>query len=99
MAKKKFDFEKFRMPKKENLNTVKFGLAGGIVIAVCIFITTLTAVIFPGYALSFIILFTGIYGFLGYNMTLLGAILGAIYGFVDGFILTWLFAWIYNKLI
>ena len=82
----------------EKLNAVKFGLAGGIVTGICIFITTLMTAIwgwFPVYTNVIV----DVYGFLGYNASFLGAILGAIYGFIDGFIAVGVFAWIYNKLL
>lgn len=94
------------MPKKESkkektgkLKALRFALAGGITTGICVFITTILAIIIPGYATLTVSLIKDIYGFLGYNASIPGAILGAIYGFVDGFILTGIFALVYNKLV
>jgi len=78
------------------LNTIKFGLAGGIVTGICIFLTTLLAI--NDYCVTCGILLRDIYGTFGYNLNITGALLGLIYGFIDGFIFTWLFAFIYNRL-
>ena len=86
------------MTKLGKLNTLKFGLAGGILTALCAFILTICAIIWPNYASSYSGFLVQIYGFLGYKISIFGAFLGAIYSFIDGFIATWLFAWIYNKL-
>lgn len=83
--------------KYQKLHAVNFALAWGIVSAICVFLTTLAALIWGGYAASWTSALTSIYGFLGYNVSFLGAILGAIYGFIDVFIITWVFALIYNK--
>ncbi len=86
----------------EKLNAVKFGLAGGVVTAICVALTTIMGIFgfFPEYtALSFEWL-ESIYGFLGYSgANWLSVILGALYSFVDGFIFVWIFALIYNKLV
>ena len=86
------------MAKTTKLNQIKFGLAGGITTALCVFIITIIAMIKPEYAAEFHNILKGIYGFLGYDISFLGAILGALYGFIDMFIFTWIFALIYNKL-
>jgi len=78
------------------LNAVKFGLAGGIVTAICIALTTLVGM--GGYCVECTNLIGGMYGGFGYSVTLVGALLGAFYGFVDMVIAIWLFALIYNKL-
>jgi len=85
------------MVKGARLDTLKFALAGGIFCAICVFILTLVLMTgaFPIYAS---VLF-GTYGFLGYNISFVGAILGGIYAFIDGFIGFGVFAWIYNKLL
>ncbi len=90
---------KRRIMANNKLDAVKFGLAGGIVAGLCVFITTLLALISTGYAASWTSAISSVYGFLGYNISFVGAILGAIYAFIDGFILTWIFALIYNKLL
>lgn len=84
------------MAKKfTELNSVKFGLAGGIVAAFCVLFITLFAGYFPACAN----LLLEAYGRFGYGFTGFGILLGAIYGFIDGFVLTWAFAWLYNKLL
>ncbi|MBT96875.1 hypothetical protein CMI49_02155 [Candidatus Pacearchaeota archaeon] len=100
MAKKKFNFNIFRKPKEAKLNAVKFGVAGGITIAICVFFTTIIEVLglFGGLA-GWTSLITEAYGSFGYGVSFLGAIFGAVYSFIDGFILTWIFALIYNKLL
>ncbi len=79
------------------LNSVKFALAGGIITALIIFITTIGGIY--NYCSDCTKLIEGIYGPLGYSITLTGSIIGTTYAFIDGFALTWIFAFIYNKLI
>tara|TARA_Y100000034_G_scaffold54708_1_gene67010 strand:- start:16080 stop:16382 length:303 start_codon:yes stop_codon:yes gene_type:complete len=100
MARKKFNFNVFRKPKEAKLNAVKFGVAGGITTAICVFFTTIMGVLglFGGLT-GWTSLIAEAYGSLGYGVSFLGAILGAIYSFIDGFILIWIFALIYNKLL
>jgi hypothetical protein len=85
------------MPKYAKLNPIKFGLAAGILTAICIFLTTLIGIL--NYCQECTNLISGIYGPFGYTVSLIGAILGAVYGFIDMFIAVGIFAWIYNKLI
>jgi|APSaa5957512622_1039677.scaffolds.fasta_scaffold58891_2 hypothetical protein len=85
------------MPKYAKLNSIKFGIAAGILTAICVFITTLLGT--AGYCIECTNLLTSIYGSFGYSISFLGAIAGAIYGFIDMFIGVAIFAWIYNKLI
>jgi hypothetical protein len=85
------------MPAK--LHTFKFALAGGLITAICVFISVLAAMIWSGYASNFMSALSSIYGPLGFSVSFLGLILGTIYAFIDGFILTGIFAWIYNKLL
>lgn len=80
------------------LNAFKFGIAGGIVCAVYVLISTLIYAMLNFAPMNFIFL-TDLYGFIGYNTTIFGIFLGTFYGFVDGFIMTGFFAWIYNKLL
>lgn len=81
---------------KQKLEAVKFGLAGGIITALCVVVTIIAGIfgLFPEYNS----LIVSIYGFLGYGLNWIGVVLGAIYAFIDGFILTWIFALLYNKL-
>jgi len=85
------------MPKYAKLNPVKFGLAAGILTAICVFITTLVGT--TGYCPECTNLLTSVYSSFGYSVSFLGAILGAIYGFIDMFIGGAVFAWLYNRLI
>jgi len=78
------------------LNAVKFGLAGGIITAICIALTTLVGM--AGYCVECTNLISGMYSGFGYSVSLVGVLLGVVYGFVDMAIATWLFALIYNKL-
>ncbi len=77
------------------LDVKKFGLAGGILWAVALFVWTLVA-LFTGYGENMLRLIEGVYPW--YEISFGGAILGAIWGFIDGFVGCWLFAWIYNRL-
>jgi hypothetical protein len=77
------------------LNTKKFGVAGGLVWGLAMFITTLLAVS-SGYGAEFLGMFTSLY--FGYSISLLGSVIGLFWGFIDGFIGCYVFAWIYNKL-
>ncbi len=78
-----------------SLDAKRFGLAGGIIWAFCMFVCTLLS-LWLGYAANLLELLSGIYP--GYNVSLLGAFVGLFYGFLDGFIGLWLLAWLYNKL-
>ena len=80
------------------LHIWKFGLAGGKICALVVFLTTLAGLynILGGFPMWNLFIFD-IYGKLGFSISWGGAILGAIYSFIDGFILTVLFAWIYNR--
>ena len=80
------------------LNKIKFGISGGIIFGVILFLFALIAT-FSDYGSGIVAMFMSVYGLFGYQATIFGAILGLIYGFVDGFILSFLFAWIYNKLL
>ena len=73
--------------------TRRFALTGGIVWALCLFVTTLFS-IYTGYAKSFLDVVGSIYP--GYSISLLGSIVGLIYGFFDVFVGVYIFAWIYK---
>lgn len=81
----------------EKLNAVKFGLAGGIVTAVCVALTTLASMY--GFCTECTDLIGGMYGGFGYSVGWLGVLLGGVYGFIDMFIAVFVFAWVYNKLL
>jgi hypothetical protein len=77
------------------LNQGTFALAGGILWAACLFITTLIAA-GTGYAMEFLRLVGSIYP--GYDVSVTGSVVGLIYGFLDAYIGCYLFAWLYNRL-
>ena len=83
--------------KKASVNAMKFGLAGGILSAICVILATIAGIfgMFPMYNS----LIVDVYGVFGYSISGVGIVLGAVYGFVDGFVLVWIFALIYNKLL
>lgn len=80
---------------KTHLEVWHFGLAVGIISAICVFLVSV------GFILGIFPILEGllldIYGQFGYSVTWAGAILGALYGFIDGIIFGALIAWIYNK--
>lgn len=77
------------------LNPKNFGLAGGILFALCKVIMTSLA-LFAGYGTEVMNLIVSLYP--GYTISVAGIFLGAIYGFIDGFVAFYVFAWLYNKL-
>lgn len=79
------------------LNSVKFGLAGGIVLAFCVLVCSLVA-LDDKYTMIGMVPYI-FYGAFGYSLTAKGILLGTVYSFFDGFLITFLFAWIYNKLL
>ena len=76
------------------LDKVALGLAGGILSGAAVFLMTLLALIVGGG--EHIELLAKVY--LGYSISIPGAILGLVYGFIDGFLGGWLLAWLYNRL-
>ena len=86
--------------KYARLNPMNFGIAWGIISAICVFFTTIISIIAPGsdYALLATNWLEAVYGSLGYSASYSGIIIGAVYGFIDVFIISFLFALIYNKL-
>jgi hypothetical protein len=77
------------------LDAPRFGIAGGIVWGISMFILTLLAVI-TGYSQDFLTVLSSLYP--GYTISWLGSILGLVYGFIDAFFFLFFLAWIYNKL-
>ena len=84
------------MAKGAKLNELRFALAGGIVLAICIAFTTLFGLV--GYFPFSNMLIADMYGRFGYSLSWPKVLLAPIYGFIDTFILVYIFAWIYNKL-
>ena len=77
------------------LNPVRFGIAGGIVWGLAMFISTILAM-YIGYAIQFLSIMADIYP--GYTISWGGSALGFIYGFFDAFLVLFFTAWLYNKL-
>lgn len=75
------------------LNPKSFALAGGILWAACILITTLISS-YTGYAADFLSVVESVYP--GYTITPVGSIIGAIYAFIDMFIGMYILIWLYN---
>lgn len=75
------------------LDRKAFGLAAGILWGLGVFLCTLWAVYLGGG--EHLALLGKFY--LGYSISVLGALVGLVWGFVDGFICGWLFAWLYNR--
>jgi len=88
---------KFFKSKDLKLNSVKFGIAGGLTTSVFVLIVEIFVWIklVPLYN-SFMI---NIYGTEGYatGFLLIIFLLFIVFGFILGFVLTYLFAWIYNR--
>jgi len=74
------------------LSVKGLGMSFGIFCAVYVLFTSLASGLFP---MNFHF-FSEIYGWLGYNTTILGTLLGMIYGFIDGFVFGVIIAWLYN---
>lgn len=75
------------------LNNKALGLAMGILWGGGLFLATLWA-LFAGGG-EHLILLRKFY--LGYAISIPGAIIGLVWAFVDGFIGGWLLAWLYNR--
>ena len=79
------------------INPLIAGVAGGIIGAAMIFLTTLTGAL--GYSKAAKLLETTVWKKYGYKATTLGSLWGAILGFIYGFLIWWVFALVYNALI
>ena len=99
MPEKKLDFNVFGKPKILKLDSLRFGIAGGIISL--IFILAVEIFLWIKYVPLYNSMMANLYGVAG--LTTLGIfkiILVSIFlGFIIGFLLTYLFAWIYNKLL
>lgn len=87
------------MTKFGKLHAIKFGLAGGVITVICMFVTGLVILIGPGFVPGLTNFFTQFYGIFGLKANLFAVTLTSILSFIDGFLLTWIFALIYNKLL
>ncbi|UCD04590.1 MAG: bacteriophage holin [Candidatus Woesearchaeota archaeon] len=77
------------------INPKIFGLTGGIMWGICMFVMTLAAVA-TGYSEGILNIMATIYP--GYSISIAGAFIGLIFGFIDMFIGLYIFAWLYNYL-
>lgn len=83
----------FTLPMK--LNPKALGLTGGILWAVGLILISIIA---NGFDIWLEGVQTIAQFYIGYDITVKGALIGAVYGFIDAFIGCWLFGWLYNKL-
>ena len=79
------------------INPLMAGIAGGIIGAIIIFLTTITGIL--GYSKAAKFLETTVWKKYGYRVSFLGAIWGVVLGFIYGFLIWWIFSLIYNALI
>jgi len=100
MVKRKIRKAVRRMMPYARINAFKFGLAGGIITAICFASITLAGIfgVFGGMTLWNDLLVDAA-GAIGYSVSWTGLFLVAVGSFIDGFVLTWIFAKIYNKLL
>ena len=70
----------------QRLDTLRFGLAGGIYCAGCVALVTICALLrIPGFK-PFTDLLVQFYGFYGYSVSPIGIAIGAFWGLIGGFI-------------
>ena len=83
----------------QKLNSLKFGIAGGIIAA--IFVLLVEVFLWIKYVPLYNSVMINLYGVAGLStFDLVKIFLISIFlGLVIGFLLTWVFAWIYNKLL
>ena len=79
------------------INPLTAGIAGGIVGAIIIFLTTITGVLGISNAAKF--LESSVWKKYGYRVSWPGSICGAIIGFIYGFVIWYVFSVIYNGLV
>ncbi len=79
----------------DKIDAVRFGLAGGLVAALAIFVFTLIAAV-SGYGLEALNVCKSL--FAGYDISVFGSLIGAIYAFMIGFAKLFLLGFIYNLL-
>ena len=81
------------------INALKFALAGGIYLALCVALVTLFSIWgIPGFP-EFTNALVSLYGAYGYSVSAFGILTGAFWGFVEGFVHFGIFAVIYNCLV
>lgn len=96
-AKKKRNKQNKPKELKFRLSRWKFALAGAILVAICVAVTTLFGLL--GYFPFSNMLIADIYGKFGYVLSWPKVLLGTVYSFVDTFIALYIFVWIYNTLV
>jgi len=79
------------------INPIIAGMAGGIIGAIIIFLTTITSVL--GYSKAAKFLESTVWKKYGYRVSWAGSILGAVLGFIYGFLIWWIFSLIYNAFV
>jgi len=77
------------------LDTVKFGLAGGIISALFMFVLALGSA-FAGWGTGMLDSLATMY--IGYKAGFLGGLIGGLWAFVEGFVSFYLIAWVYDYL-
>ncbi len=77
------------------LDTLKFGLAGGIISALFVFVLALGSA-FAGWGTGLLDSLSSMY--IGYKAGFMGGVIGGIWAFVEGFVTFYLIAWVYDKL-
>lgn len=77
------------------IDAVRFGLAGGLITALCIFVLTLVASA-SGFGLGALNILKSV--FVGYDISVFGSLIGAIFGFMAGFTKLFLIGFVYNLL-
>lgn len=77
------------------IDAIRFGLAGGILSALIIFILTLLSTL-SGYGLDALLTLKSLLP--GYDIDVFGSVVGALYGFLIGFVEFFIIAFIYNIL-
>tara|TARA_Y100000310_G_scaffold262458_1_gene272148 strand:+ start:4779 stop:5051 length:273 start_codon:yes stop_codon:yes gene_type:complete len=84
---------------ESKLDSLKFGLAGGIISL--IFVLAVEIFLWIKYVPLYNSMMVNLYGVAGFStLGLVKILLVSVFlGFIIGFFLTWLFAWIYNKLL
>ncbi len=80
--------------KKELKPAIQAGFALGILWGLCLFLATLSHIVFGYPGQAFLYFFKDIY--LGYSVSLVGAFIGLVWAFIDAFIVGYLFIMIYK---
>ena len=80
------------------LNAKAFALSLGLVWGLGVIVVVAMGSLVPAWqeGMSSMVSFMGKL-YLGYDMTLVGALIGGVWGFVDAFIGGYIVAWLYNK--